>query len=103
MIKAHGGSRMLESVEGGGSLMKSGIIHDTKKNSPMDVHMRGLSRVIANTTGVPREKPIMEGVIASTVPEHMRAVPEYHKVPAHDVGKTKTKRMGQVAYAGPKY
>lgn len=103
MVKAHGGSRILQSVEGGGSLMKSGIIHDTMVNSPKDARMRELSRVISNTTGIPREKPIMEGVLQSTVPEHMKAVPEYHKVPAHDVGKTKAKRMGQVPYAGKKY
>lgn len=103
MVKAHGGSRMLQSVEGGGSLMKSGIVHDTMINSPKDAKMRELSRVISNTTGIPREKPIMEGVIQDTLPSGMRSVPEYKKVPAHDVGKTKTKRMGQVAYAGPKY
>ena len=103
MVKAHGGSKAIQSVEGGGSLMKSGIITNTMANSPKDVHMKELSRVIANTTGVPREKPIMEGVLASTIPEHMKSVPEYHKVPAHEVGKTKAKRMGQVAYAGPKY
>ena len=103
MIRAHGGSRMLQSVEGGGSLMKSGIITDTMVNSPKDARMRELSRVISNTTGVPREKPIMEGVLQSTIPEGRKSVPEYHKVPAHDVGKTKAKRMGQVPYAGKKY
>jgi hypothetical protein len=75
----------------------------TTKNTPEDVHMRGLSRLIANTTGIVQEKPIMSGVIASTVPTHMKSVPEYHKVPKHDVGKTQAKRMGQVPYAGKMY
>lgn len=103
LVKAHGGSKMLQSPEGGGSLVLGGIIQKTTKNVPEDVHMRGLSRLVANTTGVPKEKPIMDGVIASTIPTHMKAVPEYHKVPAHDIGKTKAKRMGQVPYAGKMY
>ena len=103
MVKAHGGSRMLQSVEGGGSMTLGGILHKTTTNVPQDAHMKGLSRLIAQTTGVPREKPIMDGVIASTVPTHMKSVPEYHKVPAADVGKTKAKRMGQVPYAGKMY
>lgn len=103
LVKAHGGSKMLQSAEGGGSLTLGGILHKTTANTPKDAHMKDLSRLVANTTGVPREKPIMAGVIASTIPTHMKAVPEYHKVPAHDVGKTKAKRMGQVPYAGKMY
>lgn len=103
MVKAHGGSRMLESIEGGGSLLKSGIVHDTMVGAPKDVHMKGLSRLVSNTTGVPRGEVVMEGVLKSTVPANRQDTPEYHKVPAHEQGKTKTKRMGQVAYAGPKY
>lgn len=103
MVKAHGGSKNLQSVEGGGSLVLSGILRDTTMGSPKVAHMKELARVISNTTGVPREKPIMEGVLASTIPEHMRSVPEYHKVPASEVGKTQPVRMGQVPYAGKKY
>ncbi len=94
---------MLESVEGGGSLTLGGLVMKTTKNVPEDAHMKDLSRLIANTTGVPKMSPMMDGVIASTVPTHMKDVPEYHKVPAHEVGKTKAKRMGQVPYAGKKY
>jgi len=94
---------MLQSVEGGGSLSLGGILQKTTKNMPEDVHMKGLSRLIANTTGVPREKPIMDGVITSTIPVGRKAVPEYHKVPAADVGKTKSKRMGQVPFSGKMY
>lgn len=103
LVKAHGGSKILQSPEGGGSLTLGGIVQKTTKDAPMDVHMKGLSRLVANTTGVPREKPIMDGVIASTIPTHMKAVPEYHKVPKHDQGKTHAKRMGQVPYAGKMY
>ena len=103
LVKAHGGSKSLMSVEGGGSLTLGGIIHKTTTNVPGDVHMKGLSRLIANTTGMMSEKPVMDGVIASTVPVGMKAVPEYHKVPAADVGKTKAKRMGQVPFSGKMY
>lgn len=103
LVKAHGGSKSLQSVEGGGSLVLGGLVMKTTKNTPDDVHMKGLSRLVANTTGIPREKPMMDGVIASTIPTGMKTVPEYHKVPASEVGKTKAKRMGQVPFQGPKY
>lgn len=103
LVKAHGGSRVLQSPEGGGSLTLGGLVMKTTKNAPEDVHMKQLSRLVANTTGIPREKPVMAGVIASTIPTHMKSVPEYHKVPSADIGKTKTKRMGQVPYAGKMY
>jgi hypothetical protein len=103
LVKAHGGSKTLQSVEGGGSLVLGGLVMKTTKNAPEDVHMKGLSRLVANTTGIPREKPMMDGVIASTIPTGMKVVPEYHKVPASEVGKTKAKRMGQVPFQGPKY
>ena len=94
---------MLQSVEGGGSLLKSGIVQDTMVGTRKDVHMKGLSRLVSNTTGIPRGEVVMEGVIKSTVPAGMRDTPEYHKVPAHDQGKTKAKRLGQVPYAGRQY
>jgi hypothetical protein len=103
LVKAHGGSRTLQSVEGGGSLVLGGLVMNTMKDEPKDVHMRGLSRLVANTTGILEEKPIMSGVLQSTIPVGRKMTPEYHKVPAADVGKTKAKRMGQVPYQGSKY
>jgi len=103
LVKSHGGSKSLQSVEGGGSLVLGGLVMNTMKNDPKDVHMHELSRLVANTTGMLREKPIMHGVLESTIPTGRKMTPEYHKVPAHDVGKTKAKRMGQVPYQGSKY
>ena len=94
---------MLQSIEGGGSLLKSGIVHDTMVGAPRDMHMRELSRLVSNTTGVPKGEVVMEGVLQATVPADRRDTPEYHKVPAREQGKTEAKRMGQVPYAGPKY
>ena len=103
MVKAHGGSKNIVSAQKGEAIVLGGIVTNTTGDMPHDVHMRGLDRLISQTTGIPREMPIMEGVIASTVPSHMKATPEYHKVPKHEQGKTHAARMGQVPYAGPKY
>lgn len=103
LVTAHGGSKNFVNAQKGESLSLGGIITKTTKDLPEDVHMRGLDRLISQTTGTPREKPIMEGVLESTIPEHMRAVPEFHKVPEKEVGKTHTKRMGQVPFAGKMY
>lgn len=83
--------------------MLGGIVSNTTGNVPKDVHMKGLDRLISQTTGIPREEPIMEGVITATVPMHMTDTPEYHKLSKGEVGKTQATRMGQVPYGGPKY
>lgn len=102
IVKAHGGSRDIIGQKGEGIVL-GGIIHNTMMNAPRDVKEKHIDRLITQTTGIPREKPVMEGVIASTIPKHMKDVPEIHKVASHEVGKTKTKRMGQVPYAGKMY
>lgn len=100
MIRAHGGSKDIVSTQRGGGLILSGILKDTTINSPKAVHMRSLEKLIANTTGIPREKPIMEGVIAATVPTHMRDVPELQ--PTHESHATASKMAVGGTYAGPK-
>lgn len=102
IVKAHGGSKNIIGSKGE-SITLGGILHDTTKNSQKDVREKHLDRLITQTTGIPREKPIMEGVLASTIPEHMKDVPELHKLAKHEVGKTQAKRMGQVPYAGKHY
>lgn len=62
--------------------------------------MRSLEGLVSQTTGIPREKPIMEGVIASTVPAHMKDVPELH--PVHDRDASASKMSVGGTYAGPK-
>ena len=100
MVRAHGGSKDIVSTQRGGGLVLGGILKDTTINSPKVVHMRSLEHLVAQTTGIPRERPIMEGVIASTVPTHMRDVPELH--PVHDVGKTDSKMAVGTTYSGDK-
>jgi len=102
MVKAHGGSKNIVGSKGEGIVL-GGILKDTMMNAPRDIKEKHLDRLITNTTGMPSMKPSMEGVIDSTVPKHMKDVPELHKISAHEVGKTKAKRMGQVPYAGKQY
>lgn len=102
IVKAHGGSRDIIGQKGEGIVL-GGILHDTMQNTQRDVKEKHLDRLISNTTGTPRGTPLMEGVIDSTIPKHMKDVPELHKVAHHEVSKTHPKRMGQVPYAGKHY
>lgn len=83
--------------------LREPILHDTMVNSPRDIKEKHLAGLVSMTTGVPMGKPTMSGVLESTVPASRRDVPEIHKVPKADVGKTQTRTMGQVPYAGKKY
>ena len=102
MVMAHGGTKNIVSTQRKGGLVLSHIVKDTMVNSPKAVHMRGLEGLVSQTTGVPRERPIMEGVIAATVPTHMRDVPELHPVPASEQGKTDSKMAVGASFAGTK-
>ena len=84
-------------------LMREPILHDTTQNAPKDVKEKHLAGLVSKTTGVPLGKPVMTGVLEHTVPASRRDVPEIHKVPKHDVGKTQPKRQGQVPFAGKMY
>ena len=100
MIRAHGGSKDIVSTQRGGGLTLTGILHDTTMNSPKAAHMKSLDKLVSQTTGVPRERPVMEGVIASTVPAHMRDVPELH--PVHEKNMTVSKMAVGATYSGAK-
>ena len=69
-------------------------------NSPKAVHMKSLEKLLTQTMGAPREKPVMEGVIASTVPAGMRDAPEL--MPNHEKDATASKMASGVPYAGMK-
>lgn len=100
MVRAHGGSKDIVSSQRGGGVILSGILKDTTMNSPKAVHMKSLEKLVAQTTGIPRERPIMEGVIAATIPSHMRDTPEM--IPVHDTDKTASKMAAGVPYQGDK-
>jgi len=100
MVKAHGGSKDIVSTQRKGGLILSGIVKDTMANSPKAVHMKSMENLVSQTTGIPRERPIMEGVIASTVPAHMKDTPELQ--PVHEKDATASKMAVGVPYAGTK-
>lgn len=82
--------------------MREPILHDTMMNAPKDIKEKHLAGLVSKTTGVPMGSPVMSGVLEKTITGR-KEVPEIHKVAKADVGKTKTKRMGQVPFMGPKY
>lgn len=84
---AHGGPKAMTARKG--SLVLSHIVKDTMVGSPQAIHMRGMEGLISQTTGIPRERPIMEGVLASTVPAGMRDTPEL--MPVHEKDATASK------------
>jgi hypothetical protein len=83
--------------------MREPILRDTTMNVQMDVKEKHLAGLVSNTTGVPMGSPMMAGVLQSTVPAGRRDAPEIRKVPSAEVGKTQSKKMGQVPFAGRKY
>ena len=83
-------------------MVREPIIHDTMRNAPVDIKEKHLAGLVAKTTGTQMGSPVMTGVLEKTVTGR-RDVPEIHKVPKQEVGKTHPKRSGQVPFAGPKY
>lgn len=77
-----------------------GIIHDTMKNSPRAVPMKGIDRLVSNTTGIAMGRPAMDGVLKETVPADRKSVPELQPVHAKD--KTSSKMAVGIPYAGDK-
>lgn len=82
--------------------MREPILHDTMVNAPKDIKEKHLAGLVSMTTGTSMGTPVMSGVLEKTVTGR-RDVPELHHVPKVEVGKTKSKKMGQVPYAGAKY
>lgn len=100
LIKAHGGSKTIVAAKGE-AVYQSGLVQDTKVGMQSDIHMRGVDRLIAQTTGTPKEKPIMSGVLTNTTGAR-RDVPELHKLPKGSEGKTDSKLAVGGVYAGKK-
>jgi hypothetical protein len=95
---ARGGPKAMKDRKG--TLVLSHIIKDTTMGSPQAVHMRGLEGLVANTTGLPAGRPVMEGVLVSTVPAGMRDTPEL--MPVHEKDATASKMAVGRTFSGPK-
>ena len=95
---ARGGPKAMTARKG--TLVLSHIVKDTMVNAPQAVHMRGMEGLVANTTGIPSGRPVMEGVLMSTVPASMKDTPEL--MPVHEKDATASKMAVGRTFAGPK-
>lgn len=101
MIRAHGGGDVTRTQRGGG-VATGMLVHDTMAGSERPVHMKQLDFLVSNTTGVPLESAVLEGVLMNTLQE----VPTGHMatsgvMPSHERFATAPKMpvYGQVPYA----
>lgn len=100
MIKAHGGTKNIVSTQRKGGLILSHILSDTTMGMTKPVHMAALEGLISNTTGIPRDRPVMDGVLTSTIPAGMRDTPEL--MPVHSKDATASKMASGATFAGKK-
>ena len=70
------------------------LVHDTMKGVPAPVHMKQLEFLVSNTTGVPLESPVLEGVLTNT----LQAVPTGHMATS---GVMPSHQKFATAYAAP--
>ena len=101
MIRAHGGGDVTRTQRGGG-VATGMLVHDTMAGSERPVHMKQLDFLVSNTTGVPLESAVLEGVLMNTLQD----VPTGHMatsgvMPSHERFATAPKMpvYGQVPYA----
>jgi len=102
MLRAHGGGDVAREQRGG-AVATGMLVHDTQVGVRRPVHMRELEYLVSNTTGVPMESPVLDGVLTSTV----QAVPFAQRgassavMASHEKFATAPKMAvyGQVPYA----
>ena len=99
MIKAHGGSKVITGRMG--TLNTGGLVRDTMVGVQRPVHMKSLDSLISKTTGTPQDRPVMDGVLTKTTPMR-KEVPELHRIPKDEQGKTDNRMAVGGTYAGPK-
>jgi hypothetical protein len=66
MIRSHGGGDVAREQRGG-AVATGMLVSDTMTGMRMPVHMKNLEYLVSNTTGVPLESPVLEGVLTATV------------------------------------
>lgn len=65
MIRSHGGGDTTR-VQRGGAVATGMIVEDTMAGVRPAVHMKDLEYLVSNTTGVPMESTVLEGVLTQT-------------------------------------
>lgn len=66
MLRAHGGGDTTRTQRGGG-VATGMLVSDTMAGSDRPVHMKQLEFLVSNTTGVPLESTVMDGVLTNTL------------------------------------
>jgi hypothetical protein len=101
MIRAHGGGDTARTQRGG-AVATGMLVSDTMAGSDRPVHMKQLEFLVSNTTGVPLESAVMDGVLTNTLQD----VPTGHMatsgvMPSHQKFATSYAAPvhGQVPYA----
>lgn len=116
MIRAHGGGDVSRTQRGGG-VATGMLVSDTMAGSDSPVHMKQLEFLVSNTTGVPLESAVLDGVLMNTLqdvptghmatsgvmPSHLKfatsyAAPVHGQVPFAE-GKGQTKKSSAKAPA----
>jgi hypothetical protein len=78
------------------------IVRNTKLGKQVSSTSPGFMKLVAESRGIVRDTPVMEGVIKNTkVGAKLTNVPEVHKT--HNRGRTQPRTMGQVPYSGKFY
>lgn len=78
------------------------IVRNTKLGKQVQSTSPGFMKLVAESRGIVRDTPVMEGVIKNTkVGAKLTNVPEVHKT--HNRGKTQPRTMGMIPYAGKFY
>lgn len=68
MLRAHGGGDTTRTQRGGG-VATGMLVSDTMAGSDRPVHMKQLDFLVSNTTGVPLESTVLDGVLTNTLQE----------------------------------
>lgn len=72
------------------------LVHDTMKGVEAPVHMKQLEFLVSNTTGVPLESPVLDGVLTNT----LQATPTGHMATS---GVMPSHQKFATAYSAPVY
>jgi hypothetical protein len=119
MLRAHGGGDTTRTQRGGG-VATGMLVSDTMAGSDRPVHMKQLDFLVSNTTGVPLESTVLDGVLTNTLqdvptghmetsgvmPSHLKfatsyAAPVHGQVPYAE-GKGQTTKGAKATSQAPK-
>lgn len=101
MISAHGGGKVARTQRDG-AVSTGMLVRDTTMNTPKSIHMKQLDFLVSNTTGVPRNSAVLDGVLSDTTQGSItghKATSEVMKSHEHFATQPGRMSFGQVPYA----